>query len=127
MSLLFPDPIDLRDGGIVNGSRVFILTHYFRYISSVGTITVPTGFRTDGASVPRVFWNIFDPYSGDYFHAAIVHDYLYSRQSTLHFDCDRQEADKIFKEAMFNRGVPWPTREAIYRAVRMFGWKAYKK
>lgn len=127
MSLLFPDPIELRDAGIVNGSRIFTLTHYFRYISSLGTITVPTGFHTDGASVPRMFWPIFDPFSGDYFHAALIHDYLYSKCSNGHFDCNRATADRIFKEAMFNRGVGWLTRETIYRAVRIGGGRSWKR
>jgi hypothetical protein len=127
MNDLFPDAIQLRDAGIRNGTRVFTLEHYFRYISSYGTITVPTGFITDGASVPRMFWPIFDPFGGDYFHAAIVHDYLYARWSTAHFNCDRGTADLIFKEAMFNRGINWPTRETIFRAVRIGGWRSYKK
>jgi hypothetical protein len=127
MNDLFPDAIQLRDAGIRNGTRVFTLEHYFRYISSYGTITVPTGFITDGASVPRMFWPIFDPFGGEYFHAAIIHDYLYSRWSTAHFNCTRKNADLIFKEAMYNRGIPWSTRETIFRAVRIGGWRSYKK
>lgn len=126
MSLLFPDPIELRDAGVVNGSRTFKLIHYFRYISSYGTITVPTGFCTDGASVPRVFWNIFDPF-GEYFPAALIHDYLYSKKSNGHFDVDRATADRLFLEAMFNLGIPWQTRNTIYAAVRGFGWRSFKK
>ena len=127
MTDLFPDPIRLRDAGIRKGTRVFVLEHYFRYISSYGTITVPTSFLTDGASIPRCFWPIFAPFDGDFFHAAIVHDYLYSRWSTAHFNCTRKDADLIFKEAMFNRGVAWVQRETVYRAVRIGGWKSYKK
>ena len=92
----------------------------------MGTITVPTGFITDGASIPKMFHNILGPF-GCYFHAALIHDYLYSPSSTGHFETDRQEADMIFKEAMFNVGVPWPTREIIYRAVRLFGGASYKR
>jgi len=125
-NLYFPDAIQLRDAGIRNGTRVFTLEHYFRYVSSHGIITVPTGFITDGASVPRIFWPIFDPFGG-YFHAAIIHDYLYSRWSTAHFNCDRATADLIFKEAMWNRGIGCMTRETIYRAVRLCGWRSYKK
>lgn len=122
----FPDVLELRDGGMVNGSRTFIVAHYFRYISSLGTVTVPTGFRTDGASIPKAFWNILEPF-GPYFPAALVHDYLYSGASDGHFTTDRQTADMLFKEAMFNLGVGWPTRETIYRAVRLFGGRSYKK
>lgn len=126
MNAAFPDAIQLRDAGMQGGSRIFVLTHYFRYIASVGTITVPVGFRTDGASVPRIFWNLLDPW-GPYFPAALVHDYLYSKASTQRGHSSRRQADEIFKEAMFNAGVPWPTRETIYRAVRLFGRRSYKK
>lgn len=126
MSLIFPDEIALRDAGMHNGSRLFQLTHYFRVITSFGTVTVPTGFVTDGASIPRMFWNILSPF-GQYFPAALLHDYLYSRGSTMHFECDREEADFLFLEAMFNLGVPWHTRHTIHTAVRMFGGKSYKK
>ncbi|MGT3245452.1 DUF1353 domain-containing protein, partial [Yersinia enterocolitica] len=39
-------------------------------------IKVPTGYVTDLASVPRVFWALFPPH-GRYAKAAIIHDYLY--------------------------------------------------
>jgi len=100
-----------------------MLTARFRYLSSYGQITVPPGFQTDGASIPRCFWNIFSPFDAT-FGPAVIHDFLYSRVSA--YDFDRAEADLIFKEAMFNVGIRWPKREAIYRAVRAFGWSSYK-
>lgn len=127
MNPRFPDDIRLRDGGVDSrGSRIFVLTHYFRYIGSRGAITVPVGFRTDGASVPRVFWNILDPW-GPWFPAALIHDFLYAKASDAHHRHDRETCDLVFKEAMYNLGVPWWTRETIYRAVRGFGWRSFKK
>ena len=100
----------------------------FRYISSYGVIKVPSGFISDGASVPRPFWTIFSPFNGDYFEAALVHDFLYSKISDIdHPTITRPEADEIFKEAMFNLGVGWLSRGAIYSAVRLGGWMSYKK
>jgi hypothetical protein len=126
MSFHFPDELILRDAGMRGGSRVFRLVHYYRALTSFGTVTIPTGFETDGASIPRIFWNILQPF-GEYFPAALLHDYLYSRTSTMYFDCDREEADFLFLEAMFNLGVPWHTRHTIHVAVRMFGGSSYKK
>ena len=120
----FPDTIQLRDGGLLHGTRVFILEHYFRYVSSKGIITVPTGFRTDGASIPRVFWSILGPH-GSYFGAAIVHDFLYSKASNHHWLMTRADADKIFLEAMYNAGVGFH-RNIIYAAVRLGGACAFK-
>lgn len=123
---LFPDTIVLADAGMVNGTRRFRLVHYFRYISSCGTVTVPTGFVTDGASIPRAFWNLFSPFD-EYFGAALIHDFLYSKRSDMHFMVERWMADEIFKEAMWNIGLPWYKRETIYRAVRMFGGSSFKR
>ncbi len=131
-------------------SRIFRLTESFRYRSSVGTIRIPKGFHTDGASVPRIFWNIFSPF-GSYFSAALVHDFLYSKDSDSIFlaatnkrfeelpegyskdsdsifpAADRAEADRIFLEAMYNAGVGWLTRHTVHSAVRLGGWASYKK
>lgn len=118
----FPDKLRLEDAGMRRGSRVFRLESLFRYCSSLGMIEVPAGTETDGASVPRVFWSIFDPF-GEYFGAAVIHDFLYS-SGNLQFT--RAESDLIFKEAMFNVGVPWYRREVIYQAVRIFGGSRFK-
>jgi hypothetical protein len=125
MSFLFPDEMQFRDAGMRGGCRLFRLTHFFQYVSSLGTITVPAGFVTDGASIPQAFWSILGPH-GEYFPAALIHDYLYSDASTGFFNTTRKQSDDIFKEAMFNIGVAWPKREIIYRAVRLFGGRNYK-
>jgi len=123
----FPDVAQFADAGMRGDCRIFRLTASFRYRSSVGTIVIPKGFCTDGASVPKIFWSLLDPWS-KYFSAALVHDYLYSKDSNEDFPVgDRAVADKIFKEAMFNAGVGWVTRETVYRAVRLGGWASYKK
>ena len=119
----YPDPLDVRYLGTMQGSRVFELAAPFRYIGSRGTITVPAGFPTDGASVPRMFWSVFQPF-GSYFPAAVVHDYLYSCRSVW-LKIDRKTADLIFLEAMHNLGIGWLTRGTIYQAVRLGGWAAF--
>lgn len=118
----FPDKLRLEDAGMRRGSRVFRLEAPFRYHSSLGLIEVPAGTETDGASVPRAFWNIFEPF-GEYFPAAVIHDFLYSPAND---EYDRWESDIIFKEAMWNLGVPWQKREPIYHAVRMFGRSSFR-
>lgn len=118
----FPDELDFRDAGMRGDSHIFRLTAGFRYLSSFGTITVHRGFETDGASIPRAFWNILSPF-GPYFKAAVVHDWLYSPFNDIH---NREDSDLIFKEAMFNIGVDWLQREIIFRAVRLFGSKSFR-
>ena len=120
----FPDIAEFRDAGMDGDSRIFEITQPFRYISSIGLITVPVGFLTDGASVPKVFWNIFQPF-GSYFPAALIHDFLYSKASRRALT--RAECDRIFHEAMQDIGVGWLTRRVIYRAVRIGGKRSFKK
>lgn len=89
-------------------------------------IKIPSGFVTDFASVPRIFWSIIPP-DGKYSQAAVLHDYLYSRMGEVeHGDYTqvytRKECDKIFLEAMKVLGVGWLKRRVMYRAVRIWGF-----
>jgi len=82
-------------------------------------IMVPAGFRTDFASVPRLFWRILPPF-GLYGKAAVLHDWLYFEAML-----SRETADGIFLEAMVELGVAKWKRRIMYRAVRMFGFWSY--
>ncbi len=85
-----------------------------------GWVFVPAGYLTDGASVPRLFWNIIPPW-GSYGQAAVVHDivceYLSVTKDGKPSPVTRAECDKILLQAMEVIGVPWATRTAIYGAV----------
>lgn len=85
------------------------------YESSDRIYTVPSGFETDFASVPRLpfaYW-----LTGDSAHAAaVVHDYLYVSKLV-----DKKTADAVFKEAMDDMGIGWLKRNTMYLAVRAFG------
>jgi hypothetical protein len=119
----FPDPLIFRHVGVQNGSMLLQLTHPFRYLSTEhGPIEVPLEFITDGASVPRIFWGILSPF-GDYFGAALIHDFLYSPHNRRF---DRATCDAIFLAAMKDAGVPFVRRRTIYRAVRLGGWASFK-
>ena len=87
-----------------------------------GVTVIPTGFVTDFASVPRGLWNIFPP-TGKWSKAAVYHDYLY-QMGTI----SRAEADREFVDGMRALGVCWPTRMAMWTALRLFGrvaWDEY--
>lgn len=109
-----------------------------------GTVYVPAGFKTDLASIPRGLWNIF-PKLGTYDAAAVTHDWLYhagtyvwvsgighiDRVETTHTETlTREQADKVFLEAMEVSGVGWFTRRTLYLAVRLGGggtWNRYRE
>lgn len=82
-------------------------------------ITVPAGFVTDFASVPRMFWSVLPP-AGKYQLAAVVHDFLYWDQG-----CTREQADALLRAAMIESQVEPVKREIIYEAVRRGGQNAW--
>ncbi len=95
--------------------------YYVGYEKSKEVISIPAGFETDFASVPRLFWSIIPP-DGRHTQAAVLHDYLYHKHIY-----SRKKSDKIFLEAMKVLRVSWWRRHVMYRAVRMFGGKAWRK
>lgn len=89
--------------------------------------TVPRGTQTDFASIPRFikFW--MDNDGGFIRDAAVVHDYLYSVDSTKKYPLiTRKIADRVIVEGMKDLGASWVKRQAVYWALRMAGWVAYK-
>lgn len=82
------------------------------------SFVIPEGFRTDLASIPRIFWAIFPPF-GKYNRAAIVHDYLYRIKT------ERKFADKIFLSLMEQDDTNVLIRYLFYYTVRLFGWIPY--
>lgn len=95
----------------------------FKYASvkySWFVISIRTGFITDFASVPRLFWSLI-PRWGKWGKSAVVHDFLYQT------GVNRKLADEIFLEGMEILGVVKWRRLLMYWAVRLFGWLAWKK
>jgi hypothetical protein len=115
-------------GGMLRISRfrepMYFLTAPISWTPNPGqeayeAVTVPTGFVTDFASIPRIFWSALRP-DGEYAYAAVVHDYLYWTQTRT-----REEADHIFKMAMEDFEVGAVTVGTIYSAVRLGGKSAW--
>lgn len=96
-------------------SEVAYQSEYLDY-----TLLILEGYRTDFATIPRLFWRVLPPY-GKYAGAAVVHDWIVDHRLTGH-----ATAAKIFREAMIDLHVSaWKTA-VMYRAVRWFGprWKS---
>jgi hypothetical protein len=77
---------------------------------------VPTGYQTDGASVPAALWALYPPFTGNYRQAAVIHD----------FYCDSkkrswQDTHKVFYYAMRAANVDEKTAKIMYGAVYLFG------
>lgn len=82
---------------------------------SYSNLTIPEGFITDGASVPRLFWWIASP-SGDLFEASVVHDYMYSNSIN-----SKRDADKMFKIVANYYGANKLRIFLAYNMVKIFG------
>ena len=90
----------------------------------LGEITVPSGFYTDLASVPRL--PIVYLQWGDRSHyEAVIHDYLYRRDSVP--QATFKAANRVFLEAMVVRGKPWYIRWPMYWGVCLGGRGSYHK
>lgn len=88
------------------------------------TITVPIGFQSDGASVPRVpiAYMLFGDRAH---HEAVIHDFLYRMDSIPLATYD--QANDVFFEAMVCRGKGFFVRRFIYWGVCIGGFTSYHK
>ncbi|WP_079906817.1 DUF1353 domain-containing protein [Salmonella enterica] len=101
--------------------RVYEPFEFYLSDDNSDVISVPAGFITDLASVPRIFWTLLPP-DGKYAKAAIIHDWMYDNALRT-----KKEADKIFLDGMTVLGVPKWKRMVMYWAVRVFGRGSYIK
>jgi hypothetical protein len=84
-------------------------------------LTVPAGFESDLASVPRCFrWlvSVTDAIEG-----SIIHDFLY-RVPGIH---GRQFADQVLIAMAEVQGTSWLRRKAMYFGVRVGGYFTWRQ
>lgn len=115
---LRPLDVELVD----EAAGIWQLTSPLQYSSDLlgRVITVPAGFRSDFASVPRApFLYLAAGGKGD--RAATLHDWAYSSQFV-----DRATADKLLREALLATGYSDLLANAFYLAVRGFGESHWK-
>jgi hypothetical protein len=126
MSGFKTDYIDVRiHRWTKNDSDTNELLNDLEYTHTDGTVyTVPKGFKTNFASVPKYFRNIIEP-TGKHTNAAALHDFLYARGYKM--NVSRKKADKIFYDAMRDSFVNIITANVLWFAVRVFGGFFYKK
>lgn len=104
----------------------YVLAEDYCFPAAVGewgvVVHVKPGFRTDGASIPRLLWPVFgSPYDPDILPEAIAHDAMYRGRIV-----PRRDADNAFGDMMRARGRigAWKRRR-IWLGVRLFGWIAW--
>ena len=86
------------------------------------TITVPTGFVTDLASVPRAMWWAIAPF--DVARAAIIHDLLYKSIRQYRWKMKDKEDKELIKQAKI-------ASDKVFKLAmedadpKIAGWKIY--
>lgn len=86
-------------------------------------ITIPAGFVTDLASIPRLLRAVIDV-NGAHREEATLHDFLYSKAPLL----PRLFCDQEFNHAMAeDESISTLQRVTMYRGVRLGGWVAFNK
>jgi hypothetical protein len=111
LSKLILENADVSDDG------QWKLTAPLVYVSDVAkqSFTVPAGFQTDLASVPRIPI-IFDLMGATSNEPAALHDWLYTSHVV-----SRSMADAVLREASAVCGVPCWRRNMMWVGVRIFG------
>lgn len=82
--------------------------------------TVPVEFWTDFASIPRIVWNIIDPYALGY--GPVPHDFGYFTGIGT-----QEYWDRVFLTCMEKDKIPTWKRQSAYLAVRNFGGVVYNR
>jgi hypothetical protein len=87
-------------------------------------IPIPKGFKFDGASIPKAFWQLIGtPFDPDFIDAARTHDYCFLTRCV-----GFKMANIQFYEDLKHAGVSAWKRQAMYQAVNsMFGRRYYRK
>jgi hypothetical protein len=102
-----------------DGVNKIVLQTYSYTDTNGHTLTADSGFKTDGASIPRALWTfVGSPFTGKYVGAAVIHDvgcdtHKYSWQIT----------HRMFYTAMLALGVRDDYAKILYWGVRLGGPK----
>lgn len=111
---------DVVDGGLKTNKNFEVRVTYKKSgVFKYKTFHVPEGWWFDGASVPRMFWNIIGkPTDRKFRIPALVHDYLYGER------WHRELADAAFRDLLEQENV-WCAKATIMWAAVRIGGHAY--
>ena len=117
----YPDTI--MTGGEENGRPLWLLqAPFYVEIATNYVYAVPEGFIYDYASIPRIFWTLFNPTHHRYAGPSTLHDYWYAAELFPQKICDQ-----VFLYGLKSTGVLRVNRNLMYAAVRAFGHTTWKK
>jgi len=111
-----------------------VVEDYKVTIPGIVPIVIPRGFIFDGASIPKLFWNLMSP-TGILLIPGIIHDYAYRYHGLIIEEhgvqsyryMSKGEADALFLEiADYANGLPILNKIA-YLAVKWYGIGSWSK
>lgn len=88
-------------------------------------IKIPEGFRSDGCTIPKIFWLLIGcPHTGKYIPASIIHDALILLKPVI----KRQFASKVFENVLIQMGVNKIQAKIMYILVELYQkyWRKWK-
>jgi hypothetical protein len=109
-------PFELADDFIYNWEHKGLLKGYS---GPIYQIKVPKGYRTDFASIPRIFQGLFNAVN-DIAPASIAHDWCYSIELF-----ERSICDQVLYDAMRVNSIGFLRAKTVWSAVRAGGWTAW--
>ena len=123
---------EVQSGKLDTSKQHWQFVEDFSYVSDkFGSITVPKGFITDFASIPRFALGIIDDDSPTILFASAPHDKLFSCPYT---DAGRKlsfsQCNEVLTEAMRWCGASWLERSIVAAAVSTGGaltWRTLRK
>lgn len=108
-----PDIRPVKESG-----DIYVLMEDYPFTFQGSYFYVPKGFRNDGATCAKLLFQR----DGVHRAAALVHDYLYSKQGLLNgLAYTRKQADCKFRDMLKEYGVQSMHVAAAYAAVYVFG------
>lgn len=108
----FVGNLQLDFGDWQNAGRIAITLAPVNWQSATVTVTIPTGYMSDGASVPQLLWWFLPPWGDRATFAALLHDYLLDRLQgfegggAVSGAVDRAACDGQFLESLLSLKVP---------------------
>jgi hypothetical protein len=111
-----------------DGSQHYKLREPFVCVSQAfGTITVPTFFLSNFASIPAAALWYMDDDAPEILFGSLVHDYIYAMEGvTPEREFTRREADELLRDAMLSCGATRSQAAVVFAAVRVFGGSHWK-
>lgn len=100
-----------------DGRTVTLIEPYGYIDDETKEWSVPSGWKVDGASIPRPLWSVIGgPFEGKYRNASVIHDYYCDTKTEAWWSVHR-----VFYEAMLTSGVDPSKAKVMYLAVFHFG------